>query len=579
MRRIDPPSLALLIVIGGIGCASSQSTIPEPQIAPAAPVAPVLTPDPEPPAQVLAEPLQRSAEDPSDSSGARVERDPERLLDEALEAYESSRVFWQQGGFEDAFAALDRAYELMASATIADESALRQQKEDLRHLISRRVIEIYASRRTVVGDHSREIPLTINEFVEREIKLFQGPERRFFMESYARSGLYRPMIVAALREAGMPEELSWLPLVESGFKVKALSRARALGLWQFIASTGYRYDLQRGDFVDERMDPEKATRAAIAYLRDLHGLFGDWTTALAAYNCGEGNVQRQINRQSAGYFDQFWDLFVLLPRETARYVPRMLATLAIVKDPETYGFELPEPLPPLEYDTIEVRRSIALSDADKALHLEGGTLAALNPQLRYSATPNERYGLKVPRGTGQSLLASIDSLPRWVSSSGLASHRVRRGDTLSGIARTYRTSVRELMRLNNLASANRIWPGQRLAVRGTAGIARVALENDIRYEVRRGDSLWLLASRYGTTVDSLRRDNGLNSNLLHPGQRLLIRGSKSSGSAAGRNYVVRRGDTLGKIAERMRVPLSSLMSANGLTRRSTIYPGQTLRSP
>ncbi|TNF79056.1 MAG: lytic transglycosylase, partial [Acidobacteria bacterium] len=148
---------------------------------------------------------------------------PEEILQESLEAYESSRVFWEQGSFEDAFAALDQAYELMSSVQQNGDPVVAQEKENLRHLISRRVIEIYASRQTTVGDIDRSIPIDINPDVEREIKSFQGPEREFFLDSYRRSALYRPMILEKLEEAGLPEQISWLPLVESGFKVKAYS--------------------------------------------------------------------------------------------------------------------------------------------------------------------------------------------------------------------------------------------------------------------------------------------------------------------------------------------------------------------
>jgi membrane-bound lytic murein transglycosylase D len=294
--------------------------------------------DTEPPAEldeseieaVYAEPV---VEEPTES--------PAEILQESLEAYESSRIFWEQGSFEDAFAALDQAYELMSSVPQNGDPVVAQEKENLRHLISRRVIEIYASRQTTVGDIDRSIPIDINEDVRREIKSFQGPEREFFLDSYRRSALYRPMILKKLEEAGLPEQISWLPLVESGFKVKAYSRARALGLWQFIASTGYRYGLERSWWIDERMDPEKATDGAIGYLTDLHNLFGDWLNALAGYNCGERAVLRQLNNSKVSYFDQFWDIYQRLPRETRRYVPRFLATLAILEDPAAYGFELP----------------------------------------------------------------------------------------------------------------------------------------------------------------------------------------------------------------------------------------------
>ena len=320
------------------------------------------------------------------------------LLQDSLEAYESADIFWKQGNFEDAFAALDRAYELMAAAPLNGDPLITQEKEDLRHLISRRVIEIYASRQTAVGDVAKSIPMVLNEYVEREIKSFQGPEREFFLESYVRSGLYRPMILEELEKVGLPEQISWLPLVESGFKVRALSRARALGLWQFISSTGYRYGLERSWWIDERMDPEKATIGAIGYLTDLHNLFGDWLTALAGYNCGEGNVLKGIRSQREGYFDQFWDIYTRLPRETRRYVPRFLAVLQIVSDPAAYGFDLPEPLPPLEWETLEIERSAELTSLDQVLGLAGGSLAALNPELRRGATPTEPYEVKVPQG-------------------------------------------------------------------------------------------------------------------------------------------------------------------------------------
>jgi membrane-bound lytic murein transglycosylase D len=510
---------------------------------------------------------------------------PEEILKESLEAYESSRVFWEQGSFEDAFAALDQAYELMSSVPPNGDPVIAQEKENLRHLISRRVIEIYASRQTTVGDINRSIPIDINDDVRREIELFQGPEREFFLDSYRRSALYRPMILEKLEEAGLPEQISWLPLVESGFKVKAYSRARALGLWQFIASTGYRYGLERSWWIDERMDPEKATDGAIAYLTDLHNLFGDWLNALAGYNCGERAVLRQLNNSKVSYFDQFWDIYQRLPRETRRYVPRFLATLAILEDPAAYGFELPELPSAVAYDKIDIERPAELKALDKPLGLEAGTLAALNPELRRSATPDEPYELKVPAGKGPVLLASLETMPKWVPPKDTYTvHRVRRGDTLSGIADRYNTSVRSLMDLNRLRSANRIWPGQQIRVpdRGPGGsrsVARVAIPGgEMEYRVQRGDSLWRLAKRYGTTVERIKRDNGLRGNTLQPGQELTIR-SSSGATSSGDTYVVRRGDTLGKIAQARGVSLNRLLQANGLSSRSTIYPGQQLAIP
>jgi len=526
------------------------------------------------------------AEDADSTPTSEADRDQIlALLQDSLEAYESAGIFWKQGNFEDAFAALDHAYELMSEAPMNGDPFIAQQKEDLRHLISRRVIEIYASRQTAVGDIDRSIPLVVNEYVEREIKSFQGPEREFFLESYLRSGLYRPMILEELRKAGLPEQISWLPLVESGFKVRALSSARALGLWQFISSTGYRYGLERSWWIDERMDPEKSTLGAIGYLTDLHNLFGDWLTALAGYNCGEGNVLRGIRSQREGYFDQFWDIYTRLPRETRRYVPRFLAVLQIIEDPAAYGFDLPEPFPPLAWETTEIERSAELTSLDKVLDLGAGTLAALNPELRRKATPTEPYAVKVPTGQSEILLASLDQVPEWdAPSTSYTVHRVRRGETLSGIASRYGTSVGTLMDMNRLRSANRIWPGQQLQVpegrpRATYASNPIPPGQEIQYTVRRGDSLWRLASRYGTTIDRIKGDNNLSGTVLKPGQSLRIRSASTAPTGGGSTYVVQRGDTLGRIAQTQGVSLSRLMSVNGLSRRSTIYPGQMLSIP
>ena len=182
---------------------------------------------------------------------------------------------------------------------------------------------MYASCQVSAKGSYNEIPMVMNDHVKREIQSFQTVERDFFVESYKRSGRYRADMVKMLKEAGIPDEISWLPLIESGFKTRALSRARAFGLWQFIPSTGYKFGLKRNDWIDERLDPQKATAAAIAYMKELHAMFGDWATVLAAYNCGEGAVARVIRNQKADYLDNFWDFYERLPRETARYYPQV----------------------------------------------------------------------------------------------------------------------------------------------------------------------------------------------------------------------------------------------------------------
>jgi membrane-bound lytic murein transglycosylase D len=507
--------------------------------------------------------------------------DPAHLVTEALEASESARVFWQEGDIDAALAALDRGYELLLQ--IPDKPSTIQQKEDLRHLISQRIVEIYGSRLTTAAELNSPIPGEVNAQVEREIARFSGPEREFFLASYRRSGQYRPMIVRKLREAGLPEELSWLPLVESGFKTRALSSARALGMWQFISSTGTRYGLERGHWIDGRMDPERSTDAAIGYLTDLHGMFGDWMLALAGYNCGEHRVMSQIRRQQNGYLDRFWDLFGSLPSETARYVPRFIATLAIVRDPDKYGFELPAPLPPVHYETVAVSRHVRLSDLDGALGVEPKTLAGLNPELRRGTTPAESYTLRVPEEAASSFAEKLAALPPYVPPPEVsyARHRVRPGETLSTIARRHRTTVNAIVRANHLRSRHRISAGQRLKIpqRGLAARARATAQvpgSSLIHKVRRGDNLWRLASRYGSTVDRIRADNGLRGDGLAVGQKLRIETGRPTGS---RSYIVRRGDTIGRIAKTRNVPIDVILAANRLSRSSTIYPGQVIRFP
>jgi hypothetical protein len=246
----------------------------------------------------------------------------------------------------------------------------------------------------------------MNADVEKEIRSFQTVERNFFERSYERSGYYLPLMKQQLRQAGLPEELAWLPLVESGFQVHALSKARALGPWQFIPSTGYKYGLNRDLFIDERMNVEKSTQGAIAYLTDLHGLFGDWLTALAAYNCGEGRVLKVISRQQIDYLDHFWDLYNQLPNETARYVPRFLATLHIVKNPKKFGMNLPEPYAkPIVYETVKTNKSMKLFDIACQMGISTDTLVMLNPELRHQITPDRPYDLKIPQGAGAAVRA------------------------------------------------------------------------------------------------------------------------------------------------------------------------------
>jgi len=512
----------------------------------------------------------------------------QRALDSALEHCQASNDLWERGDLEGAIDALDTAYSLILDVETEEDPELLQQKEDIRFTISKRIIEAYASRLTTAQGNHNAIPLTMNDHVQKALVSFQGREKDFFLGAYRRSGKYRPAIVQTFKDAGLPEELSWLPLIESGFKVRALSRARALGLWQFIASTGYKFGLKRDHWIDERMDPEKSTGAAIAYLKELHQMFGDWTTVLAAYNCGEWAVLRRIRSQRINYLDNFWDLYEHLPRETASYVPRFLAVLHILQDPGAYGFDLPPVQEPLEMEAVTVNKQVHLKTIAERLEVDYDTLMELNSELRHNSTPPSAYALMVPPGKGEDLLAKLDDIPAWrPPASSHYVHRVRSGDSLSSLAYRYKTTVSAIMRANNLKNSNYLKVGWNLRIPTRAGVSAPPEEPAVQtakmeqtlnaYVVKRGDSLWKIASRSGTTTHAIQSLNGLRSSRLRVGQVLRIPGGSEATAPNHSNvYRVKKGDSPYFVAQRHRMNLAELLRINNLTPSCTIYPGQTL---
>ncbi|HOK06196.1 MAG TPA: LysM peptidoglycan-binding domain-containing protein [Syntrophales bacterium] len=531
-------------------------------------------------------------------------RDEQEIMEQALALLDASREYWEQGNVENALEMLDQAYSLIIETN--GDQAVSRQKDDLRLLISKRILAIYSAMQTKTKGKRGEIPLVMNADVEREIRSFQGVERDFFIAAYQRSFTYRPMILKELKKAGLPEELSWLPLVESGFKITALSRARALGLWQFIPSTGYKYGLDRDDWIDERMDWEKSTRAAIAYLRELHDMFGDWLTVLAAYNCGEGRVMRVISGQHINYLDRFWDLYQRLPYETARYVPRFLATLFIIRDPKKYGLDLggePQPLFPMMYETVKTGKPMRLEDIAARLAVSEETLHGLNPELRHKITPEREYTLRLPVGTGEAFAKVVDEIPRWEKPLPvpkerpvLVVHRVKRGETVEVLARKYGVSQNAIRKYNHLGKKVALKTGQavkipispsrdtrRAAVKG--GGEKPAPEARAYYRVKRGDTLASIAKRHDTTVAELKRINKLKGERVVVGQTLQLAardlerkddvakerrkgGGKGAQTAdvkkATKTYLVKKGDTLAKISRRHDVSIARLRELNGI---------------
>ncbi|MBN2059505.1 MAG: LysM peptidoglycan-binding domain-containing protein [Deltaproteobacteria bacterium] len=512
----------------------------------------------------------------------------QELLDSALGYCQASNDFWEQGDLDNSLLALDKAYSLLLEVNGDISPEIQQQKDDIRITISKRIVEVYSSRFTVANGTHKAIPLVMNEHIEKELNSFKGREKNFFLNAYKRSGRYRPFIVQALKNAGLPEELSWLPLIESGFNVRALSKARALGMWQFIASTGYKYGLKRDTWIDERMHPEKSTLAAIEYLTQLHHIFGDWTTALAAYNCGERRVLNVINSQKINYLDNFWDLYKRLPSETAFYVPRFLAVLHIVTNPEAHGIELPELESEFEYEEVTINKQVHLETIAKRLDITYSKLRELNPELRQNLTPKEAYSLNVPVGKGETLLAELKDIPVYMPPTPPAPHyivhKVKSGETLSIIAQRHKTSVAAITSINGLKNKNILRVGQNLKIPSRKGYTSVPATASSssgskgalkEYIVMKGDSLWNIAQRYNTTVNGIKTLNKLKSSGLQVGQVLYLPMDKSL-PAPGKTerYEVKKGDSPFLIAKRYSMNLSEFLKLNNLTPKSTIFPGQ-----
>ncbi|HUU45007.1 MAG TPA: LysM peptidoglycan-binding domain-containing protein, partial [Acidobacteriota bacterium] len=366
----------------------------------------------------------------------------------------------------------------------------------------------------------------------------------------------------------------------------------AAGPWQFISSTGRKYGLHASWWLDERRDFEKSTHAACRYLKDLYGMFDAWTLALAAYNGGEGRVGRQIRRQNTR---DFWEL--RLHQQTRNYVPLFMAALSIAKEPERYGFYI-EPDPPLEFEWAATNKALELKDVARAIGCSTDALVELNPELRRLVTPPdvEPYRFRVPKGLKDTFAACYKDLKasertEWVR------HTVRRGETVSLLARRYGVQASEIARINQLRSAHRISVGQTLTIpvplayadnrpaptvsSSSSSASRSVPANGTKYTVRRGDSLWKLAKKHGTTTSAIRRANNMGSrSKLIAGATIIIPGM-SSGSAATGNfwYTIRRGDTISRIARRFGVSIRQIMGANSLSDPDRISVGQRIRIP
>jgi len=375
-----------------------------------------------------------------------------------------------------------------------------------------------ANREIALVPH--DIPLTVNEYVLTYLNFFQTPRGRAIVETgLRRAGRYRPMIERVMDEEGLPRDLIYLAQAESAFRPTATSRARCVGIWQFAAWRGHEYGLERNWWIDERQDPEKATRAAAHHLHDLYDQFGDWYLAMAAYDTGPGNVQKAIER--TGYAD-FWELYKrnVLLKETRNYVPIILALTLIAKDPQRYGIEVtPEPYE--ESESVKPGGPIDLRLVAETIDVDVETLRGLNPELLRTVTPNDpNFELRLPVGTAGRFLAEISAIPpeKWVT---WRRHRVEEGETLTQIARTYHLTPSAIADANGLDVHARLEAGQKLIIPATAP-SEPALGKLTYYRVRKGDTVESVAEEYSVAPADVVKWNHLTTPKLVRGTRLRV---------------------------------------------------------
>ena len=387
-----------------------------------------------------------------------------------------------------------------------------------------------AQATAAVAGEFLDLPIELNEPVLSCIDLYLGREREWFAAALARGHRYLPHIRQVFASEGIPQDLAYVALVESAFKTNAYSRAKARGVWQFISATGRRYGLDIDWWVDERGDPDKATRAAARYLKDLHGIFGDWNLALAGYNAGEGKVLRGLRRYGVADFWALRRTRALRP-ETKNYVPLIHAAIVIAKAPERYGFTI-EPERALESERVPITGAFDLRVIAECAGEPLDNIRTLNPELRRLATPADRtYALAVPLGRAEAVAECVETLPP-EKRVNFRKHVVRRGQSLASIARANGVSAGDIAEANGIAVGKRLRRGTELIIPIPAH-ARVATVRHqrtpdaadgrrVRHRIKPGDTLMSIAARYGTTVRELRTWNRLPDTRIAAGNVLTI---------------------------------------------------------
>jgi membrane-bound lytic murein transglycosylase D len=501
--------------------------------------------------------------------------------------------------------------------------------EDIQILAGKDQAPPESEGKTVAADVSFDFPLVKNDKVLYFVDYFSGPAHKVFQRWLERSSRYLPMMQQTFAEEGLPLDLVYLAMIESGFNNRAYSWAHAAGPWQFIEGTGRLYGLHNDWWCDERRDPVKATRAAARHLKDLYNAFdGDWYLAVAAYNAGSGKIRRAVEMYETR---DFWELSrgSYLKPETKNYLPKLLAALLIAKEPEKYGFSALNYLPPLEFETVTVPTTTDLEVIASASASGYEAIRELNPELKRWSTPPEvtDYVVRVPPGQREVFLEKYALVPPNRRASFLH-HKIKSGDTLQAIARRYGVRVDDIVSRNKISNPRALRVGADLILplqKDGAGRLQVAdLGDDYQrsrrptaqsYKVRSGDSLWSIAKRFGVSEKELLAWNQLRSkSVLRPGQTLVVAAAGSRQAVAAKQseakksavqksaaqksvakksdvkktvakkadaarkvvYQVRPGDTLFGIGRQFKVAARQIMDWNNLPENHILQPGDRL---
>lgn len=418
----------------------------------------------------------------------------------------------------------------------------------------------------VVDPEMLKIPVDMNPLVGQWVKYFQGRGRHHMERYLGRMTRYGDLMKQILRENGMPDDLLYIALIESGFSSRAVSHASAVGYWQFIKPTGRRYDLEVSTLVDERRDPVLSTQAAAAYFKDLYGMFNSWYLSMAGYNAGENRIQRAVNKHKTR---DFWELAArkrALPKETLHYVPKYIAARLIANDPVKYGFTDIEYEAPLEFESIQVSHPVDLRKFADTMGFDYDEFKLLNPKFKGSIAPLDRQSnlyLRIPIGSKEKALASVGqcqidaSQVAHIGNEEVKTYRVRRGDTIQSIARKHFISVELIRNLNDLSPTQRLRVGKRLDVpRSRSTVWNIKKENQTT--VARSTATPEIAE--APAIETQAQDGEVET--VRP-----------------KYHLVQKGDTLTGIAEEYEVTIAELIKLNKLKRKSLLHVGLRLKLP